>query len=234
MLQLFDDCNVLGTFFVLGWVAERYPKLVQRIVAAGHELASHGYWHQLVYDLTPDEFRTDVRTSRDILQQTGGVPVTAYRAPSFSIVQRSMWALDILVEEGYTVDSSIFPIKHDRYGVPDALPQIHERQTTAGPITEVPPSFWTSRSGNVPIGGGYFRLFPLTVTQHAIARVQSQGRPAMFYIHPWEIDPDQPRIKNAGVKSRLRHYVGLRKTEQKLRKLLTNTPFGTLGQALYP
>ncbi|TWU21229.1 Peptidoglycan deacetylase [Novipirellula galeiformis] len=232
LLQLFADHDVHGTFFVLGWVARRYPELVRRIAQAGHELASHGYWHRLVYDLTPEAFRQDIRDSREAIGDAAGVAVTAYRAPSFSITERSMWALDVLVEEGFTVDSSIFPIRHDRYGVPDARPEVHQRQTAAGPIVEVPPTVGTLGKFKVPIGGGYFRLFPLAVTQRAIDSVAAQQRPAMLYLHPWEIDPDQPRIEGVGMRSRFRHYVGLRRTESRLRSLLQSHRFTTMSNVL--
>ncbi len=232
LLQLFADHDVHGTFFVLGWVARRYPELVRRIAQAGHELASHGYWHRLVYDLTPEAFRQDIRDSREAIGDASGVAVTAYRAPSFSITERSMWALDVLVEEGFTVDSSIFPIRHDRYGVPDARPEVHQRQTATGFIVEVPPTVGTLGKFKVPIGGGYFRLFPLAVTQRAIDSVEAQQRPAMLYLHPWEIDPDQPRIEGVGMRSRFRHYVGLRRTESRLRSLLQSHRFTTMSNVL--
>jgi polysaccharide deacetylase family protein (PEP-CTERM system associated) len=230
LLQLFADCDVHGTFFILGWVAERYPSLVQRIAAAGHELASHGFWHRLVYDLSPDEFRRDIRDSRRAIADAAGVEVTAYRAPSFSITKQSLWALDVLVEEGFTIDSSIFPIHHDRYGIPGARTDIHVLQTASGPITEIPPSVWQTPLGNVPIGGGYFRLFPLSLTRRAIHGIQSFGRPAMLYLHPWEIDPEQPRIEGVGVRSRFRHYIGLHRTEPRLRCILQSEHFSPIGQ----
>ncbi|TWU01261.1 XrtA system polysaccharide deacetylase [Stieleria varia] len=232
LLQLFADCNVHGTFFVLGWVAKHYPTLVRRIADAGHELASHGFWHQLVYNLTPDEFRQDIRDSKAAIGDATGVGVTAYRAPSFSITNKSMWALDVLVEEGFTVDSSIFPIRHARGGMPGARPDIHTIQTQHGPITEIPPSVGRVGKLKVPIGGGYFRLFPLSLTRQAIRSIQAQNRPAMLYIHPWEIDPEQPRVSGIGRKSRARHYVGLGRTENRMRKLFATEIFTPLSETL--
>lgn len=232
LLTIFSDADVHGTFFVLGWVANKFPKLIQRIADAGHELASHGYWHKLVYNLKPEEFRQDLRDSRDAIGSATGASVTAYRAPSFSITQKSLWALDILVEEGFLIDSSIFPVRHDRYGMPDAIPEIHKRSTKSGDIIEIPPSFWQSPIAKIPIGGGYFRLLPQRVTTRAIKGVRDAGRPAMFYLHPWEIDPEQPRVTKVGLKSRFRHYVGLNKTEQKLQNLLRRQSFGPIREAL--
>lgn len=232
LLTIFSDADVHGTFFVLGWVANKFPKLIQRIADAGHELASHGYWHKLVYNLKPEEFRQDLRDSRDAIGSATGASVTAYRAPSFSITQKSLWALDILVEEGFLIDSSIFPVRHDRYGMPDAIPEIHKRSTKSGDIIEIPPSFWQSPIAKIPIGGGYFRLLPQRVTTRAIKGVRDAGRPAMFYLHPWEIDPEQPRVTKVGLKSRFRHYVGLNKTEQKLERLLRSHKFASINTTL--
>ena len=232
LLTIFSEARVHGTFFILGWVANKYPQLIRRIADAGHELASHGYWHRLVYSVSPHDFRQDIKDSKKAIADATGVVATAYRAPSFSITTRSLWALEILVEEGFEVDSSIFPIRHDRYGVPDAKPEIHTRATPAGEITEIPPSFWQTRIAKVPIGGGYFRLFPERLTSKAITAVRDHGRPAMFYLHPWEVDSEQPRIDGVGFKSRFRHYVGLQHTERKLRRLLATHPFGRIDETL--
>lgn len=233
LLSIFDGAEVRGTFFVLGWVAERYPDLIRRISNAGHEIASHGYWHQLVYDLTPEEFAKDIADSRDAIANACGVEVSVYRAPSFSIVPRSRWALSILAENGFTIDSSIFPIAgHDRYGDPDARKGIHTIETPHGSITEFPPTAGHIGRFPLPIGGGYFRLFPLGLTNQAIKQVRKKNGSAMFYIHPWEIDPTQPRIPGATRKSRFRHLVGLKQTETKLRRLLKSHPFGPLSKII--
>ena len=232
LLTIFSEANVQGTFFVLGWIARKYPQLIRRIAEAGHELASHGYWHRLVYQLSREQFRQDIIDSKDAISDASGIMVNAYRAPSFSITKKSLWALETLAEEGFKVDSSIFPIRHDRYGVPDAKPEIHTRATPAGDITEIPPSFWQSPIMKVPIGGGYFRLFPQSLTSRAITAVQNEGRPAMFYLHPWEVDPEQPRFDGVGFKSRFRHYVGLQHTERKLQRLLATHPFGRIDETL--
>ena len=231
-LTFFSEARVHGTFFILGWIADRYPALVQRIRTAGHEIASHGYWHRLVYNQTPDEFRTDLRESRRAIKAACGVEVAAYRAPSFSITNQSMWALNILAEEGFQIDSSIFPIHHDRYGVPNANPDIHLRETTTHPILEVPPSAWRSRLGTVPVGGGYFRLFPLLLTLKAIKEIRKSGAPAMIYLHPWEVDPQQPVIKGVSVRNRVRHRIGLKGTIEKLKKLFRMYEFTTMGERL--
>ncbi|WP_182870587.1 XrtA system polysaccharide deacetylase [Stieleria mannarensis] len=233
LLAIFDQYNVRGTFFVLGWVAERYPALVKRIAHAGHELASHGYWHQLVYDLTPATFAKDIADSKDAIADACGIEVTAYRAPSFSIVEESLWALDILAENDIRIDSSIFPIGgHDRYGLADAPKEIHDIETPHGTIREFPPSAWSRGRIHVPIGGGYFRLFPLPLTLKAIQKVREHGRPAMFYTHPWEFDPDQPKLSGLKPSTRFRHYVGLKRTESRLTKMLTECDFGTVSDAL--
>ena len=235
LLSIFDEHNVRGTFFVLGWVAERYPDLVKRIARAGHELASHGYWHQLVYDLTPEEFAQDIADSKDAIASACGIEVVAYRAPSFSIVEESLWALDILAENGFRIDSSIFPIGgHDRYGLADATKEIHDIETDHGTIREFPPSAWSRGRIHIPIGGGYFRLFPLKLTLKAIQAVRAEGRPAMFYTHPWEFDPDQPKMAGLKPGTRFRHYVGLKRTEQRLRRMLDTCEFGTMSAAMAP
>lgn len=233
LLTLFDQSNVRATFFILGWVAERYPQLIKRIATSGHELASHGYWHQLVYDLTPEEFARDICDSKDAIANASGIEVTAYRAPSFSIVEQSLWALDILAEHDFRIDSSIFPIGgHDRYGLVDAKKEIHDIETKHGTIREFPPSAWSRGRIHIPIGGGYFRLFPLKLTLKAIQAVRAAGRPAMFYTHPWEFDPDQPRMPGLKRGTRFRHYVGLKKTESRLTQMLRECQFGTMSDVL--
>lgn len=234
LLSIFDERRVRGTFFILGWVADRYPNLVRRIARAGHELASHGYWHQLVYDLTPDEFAKDIERSKAAIADASGITVTAYRAPSFSITEKSMWALEVLAEHNFLIDSSIFPISgHDRYGCPEAVKEIHDIETSAGMICEFPPSAWSRGRAHVPIGGGYFRLFPLKLTCKAIDAVRRQGRPAMFYTHPWEFDPDQPRIRGVSWKNRSRHYVGLQRCAMKLHRMLNEFRFDCMSETFH-
>lgn len=231
LLGIFDDAGVRGTFFVLGWVAERYPELVRRIFRMGHEVASHGYAHRLVYDQTPAAFREDVRRAKRLLEDACGHSVGGFRAPSYSITPRSLWALDVLIEEGYWYDASIFPILHDRYGIPVSGRHPYEVQRRTGRLTEVPGS--TVRVGlwNVPVGGGgYFRILPYAWTRWGISRLNRvEGRPAVFYLHPWEIDPDQPQLA-AGLLGRFRHYRNLDKTEDRLRALLRDFRFGTVRE----
>jgi polysaccharide deacetylase family protein (PEP-CTERM system associated) len=233
LLDLCERDGVKATFFVLGWVAEREPSLVKAIVAGGHELASHGYAHRLVYEQGPELFREDVRRARLLLEDIAGVAVRGYRAPSFSVTPRSRWALDVLVEEGYSYDASIFPIYHDRYGMPGAPRHPYVEQLSAGPIAEAPGS--TVRVGRFTLpaaGGGYFRLFPYAVTAWAIRRLNERERlPAIVYVHPWEIDPNQPRIRARAI-SRFRHYVNLRRTEPRLRRLLQDFQFAPLRSVL--
>lgn len=234
LLSLLARHQIRGTFFVLGWVAARFPNLLREIHAAGHELGTHSFWHRLVYDMTPEEFREDLRSSIAAIEDAAGVAVTCYRAPSFSITSRSLWALEILVEEGIQVDSSIFPTYHDRYGIPSAQRRPHQLTTSAGTLWEFPPSVARVAGMNLPVsGGGYFRLYPAAFTRACLKGVNgSAGDPFMFYIHPWEIDPEQPRV---GPRSRLRHwrhYVNLRKTEGKLESLLRAFRFGPMRDAL--
>ncbi len=230
LLRLLDERQVPATFFVLGWVAEQYPQLVRDIHRAGHEVASHSYWHRLVYELTPEEFRDDLVRSRDVLEQIIGERVTAYRAPSFSITNKSLWALDILAAEGFTADSSIYPIYHDRYGIPDAQPHLHRLSTASGELWEFPAAVVRMAGLNLPVsGGGYFRLYPLPLTVRALRHVnRALRRPFVFYTHPWEFDPGQPRLKFGSWLGRRRHYLNLRSTERKLRGLLAAFEFGRL------
>ncbi len=234
LLRLMDRFSVRGTFFILGWVAERFPGLVREIQSGGHEIASHGYWHHLIYDQTPEEFEKDVRASQEAICDACGVVPTAYRAPSFSIVQGTQWALDILISLGFTVDSSIFPISgHDRYGIPGAKKEIHVIHRSEGSILEYPPSAWHVGKWNVPIGGGYFRILPFQMTRKSIAMVNRAGRPAMFYIHPWELDAQQPPVRQVGWKSNLRHYTGLKRSEVRLEKLLRQFSFTTMSDSIH-
>jgi polysaccharide deacetylase family protein (PEP-CTERM system associated) len=229
ILSIFDEGRVKATFFILGWVAERFPALVRTIADGGHEVASHGYGHRLVYEQTPEAFREDIRRSKQLIEALSGQAVFGYRAPSYSITRQSLWALDVLVEEGFGYDASIFPVRHDRYGIPDAPRHPHALQRAAGALTEVPPSTVRMGSVNLPVaGGGYFRLLPYGWTRWGISRINTQERrPAIFYLHPWEIDPDQPRLEASAV-SRFRHYRNLDKTEGRLKRLLRDFQFGRI------
>jgi polysaccharide deacetylase family protein (PEP-CTERM system associated) len=233
LLELFDEHRVTATFFVLGWVAERFPGLVSRIAAQGHEVASHGYAHRLIYDQTRDAFREDVRRAKDILETLVGRQVNGYRAPSYSITPRSLWALDVLLGEGHRYDASIFPIRHDRYGMPSSPRHPHVLRRETGSLVEAPGS--TVRIGriNLPVaGGGYFRILPYAWTQWGIRRLNSvENRPAIFYLHPWEIDPSQPRL-DADYVGRFRHYRNLDKTEARLSRLIQEFRFAPLRDVL--
>lgn len=233
LLDVFAQHQVRATFFILGWTARQFPHLVREIVAAGHELGCHSFWHRLVYRQTRRQFRSDLRQACHAIQDAAGQPVFAYRAPTFSIIRRSWWALEVLVEEGFTVDSSIFPVRHDRYGVPDAPPIPHEIATPAGKIWEFPLSSIGRGRWRLPVsGGGYFRLYPLAVTRAALSWINRQGRPFVFYLHPWEIDPHQPHLPGVSRRARWRHRVGLSRTLPRLVRLLTSFRFGTLSQSL--
>ena len=232
VLDLFDEFGARATFFVLGWVARRHPQLVREIRARGHEIGSHSYWHRLIYQLAPAEFRRDLRESKAVLEDALGERVTAFRAPSFSITRRSAWALDVLAEEGFQVDSSIFPMRRARYGIPDAPRGIHELQLPAGRLWEFPLSVVRVLRQNVPVsGGGYFRLYPWRVTRSALGGINRAGRPFIFYLHPWEIDPDQPRVR-APWRSRWSHYLNLQSTERKLELLFRTFRFGRISDVI--
>lgn len=234
LLELLADNDIRATFFVLGWVAKRNPDLVRAIDDAGHEIASHSYWHRLIYDVTARQFREDLRRSKRVLEDIIGKPVTVYRSPSFSITRKSIWALDILIEEGFTIDSSVFPIYHDRYGIPDARRDIHKIETKSGTIWEFPPSVIEYGNFNLPVsGGGYFRLYPVGLTNYWLRQVNVQkNRPFIFYVHPWEIDPGQPRLRAGSVVSRARHYMNLATTEEKLRRVASEFQFGTVTEVI--
>jgi polysaccharide deacetylase family protein (PEP-CTERM system associated) len=235
LLDIFDESGVRATFFVLGWVGERHPDLVREIAGRGHEIASHGYAHRLIYDQTPAAFREDVRRAKAVLESATGERVLGYRAPSYSVTPRSLWALDVLAEEGYAYDSSIFPIRHDRYGIPVSARHPYTIERNGLRLVEVPGS--TARVGplNLPVGGGgYFRILPYAWTRWGIERInQVEGLPAVFYLHPWEIDPDQPRLR-AGLLSRFRHYRNLDRTESRLRALLSDFAFAPLRSLIPP
>lgn len=229
LLALFERHATHATFFVLGWVAERQPALVRRIAEAGHEIASHSYAHQLVYDLTPDQFREDLAKARQAIGDACGRRVVGFRAPSYSVTARSLWALDVLLEEGYEYDASIFPIRHDRYGIPGAPRHPFEVVKQDRTLLEVPPTTVQIGSYNLPIaGGGYFRQFPYALTKWGIARVNDvERRPVAFYLHPWEVDPDQPRL-GVPMTTRVRHYRNLARTEARLDRLLRDFRFDAI------
>lgn len=231
LLALFDERQVHGTFFIVGWVAEQFPSLVREIVAANHELACHSYWHRLIYKLSPEEFREDTRRAKDVIEQIGGVKIFGYRAPTYSIVDRSLWALEILAEQGFTYDSSIFPIRHDRYGIPTAPRAPFRIATPAGSLIEYPITTFRLRQHNMPVaGGGYLRLLPEWYTMWGIERVRQEGLPVIAYIHPWEIDAEQPRLPGR-LTSRLRHYTNLSKTYNRLNKMLKIAPFTSFRES---
>jgi len=222
ILDLLEKHNVHATFFILGWVADRYPELAREIVARGHEPACHSFWHRLIYKLTPAEFRADTLQAKTAIEQATGMVVSGYRAPSYSVTKQSLWALDTLAELGFEYDSSVFPIRHDIYGIPDAPRTPYEVTTPSGSIMEWP--ITTFRAGgehNWPVGGGgYLRMLPFWYTRMGVQRALGENIPAIVYTHPWEIDPAQPRIQ-AGMRSRLRHYSRLETTYGKLDRLLT-------------
>jgi polysaccharide deacetylase family protein (PEP-CTERM system associated) len=220
VLELLSRHGATATFFCLGWVARRQPSLIRRIAEAGHEVASHGWWHRRVTTLTRAEFRDDVRSSKRLLEDQAGRAVLGYRAPSFSIVPGREWALDVLIEEGYTYDSSLFPIRRPGYGYPDGGTSPHTLFRPAGSLVEFPPATITIAGVRVPAGGGgYFRQFPYAVTRRAFRDHVMRGETATFYIHPWELDPDQPRLTASPV-TRFRHYRGLSETATRLERLL--------------
>ena len=233
LLDLFSKGQQEATFFVLGWVAERYPSLVREIAARGHEVACHGLNHQIVGSQTREAFRQDTARAKSLLEDIIQTPVHGYRAASFSITEQTTWALDILVESGFIYDSSIFPIHHDRYGIPDACEAPHRMKTPGGrTLIEFPLSTIKLFGYRLPVaGGGYFRLYPYIFTRAALKRINTWQQPFIFYLHPWEIDPKQPRIP-AAVLSRFRHYNNLDKCEARLRCLLRDFQFAAIKDVL--
>ena len=226
VLELFDEAGVKGTFFTLGWVAKRYPELMQRIAAQGHEIASHGWDHQRVFNLNAKNFADDLDKARKTLEDTSGSQVTGYRAPSFSIDTRTPWAHEVLAERGYSYSSSVAPVKHDHYGWPEA-PRFAFHPVAGSDFIELPVT--TAIYGGKTLaagGGGFFRLLPYRFSKWAIEQVNGQGYPASFYFHPWEIDPDQPRVDNAPLKSKLRHYTRLSAMADKLRRVTREFAWG--------
>ncbi len=232
VLELLDRHSTKATFFILGWVAERHPNLIRQIAYARHEIGCHGYAHQRLHQLKPKRFRSDIRMAKQFIEDTVQTSVQAYRAPSFSIVTRTLWALDILAEEGFLFDSSIFPVRHDLYGIPGAQRFPHWRNLSRGlSIFEFPPS--TVRVGSLNLGvggGGYLRFAPYGLTRLALREInEKEGQPFMVYFHPWELDKDQPRVKT-GVRSSIRHYTNLSTMEFKLKRLLRDFRFTTLSR----
>lgn len=232
LLEQLESHGVRGTFFVLGLVAQEHPELVRRIASKGHEVASHGWGHRRVTTLRPEEFRLSVRRSREALQELSGQPVLGYRAPSFSITRDQEWAMELLVEEGYGYDSSLYPIRRPGYGHPDAPSKPAWLRTRAGPLLEVPPSVFRVAGARIPAGGGaYFRLLPYRLTRAALRQREREGGPGTFYLHPWELDPNQPRIP-VPLLTRIRHYGGLERTGPRLERLLAEFTFRPIRETL--
>ncbi len=234
ILDILAEKNIQATFFVLGWVAERSKKLVQEIVSRGHELACHGYSHKLIYSQNQHEFREETFKSKAVLEEIGGMPVKGYRAASYSITSRSLWALDVLIDLGFSYDSSIFPVHHDRYGIANTprFPYIASRPGNKS-IIEFPISTLKLLNANLPIaGGGYFRIFPYSLTSYGLGRINEyEKQPFIFYLHPWEFDPEQPRIK-ARLLSRFRHYTNLTRCQSRFEVMLEQFSFTTVEKVL--
>jgi polysaccharide deacetylase family protein (PEP-CTERM system associated) len=226
ILELLAESGSQATFFTLGWIAERYPELVRRIALAGHEVASHGYGHRRATEQSPADFLEDIRRAKGLLEDIAGVEVKGYRAPSFSVGKHNAWAFGCIAEAGYRYSSSVYPVRHDHYGMPDA-PRFAFH--TAG-LLEIPVATARVSGANLPAGGGgYFRLLPYTLSRSLIRRVNAVDRqPAVFYFHPWELDPQQPRVAGASMKTRFRHYVNLHRTEARLRRLLRDFRWGRM------
>lgn len=234
LLEILESYKVRATFFVLGWVAQHCPTLIREVSKAGHEVGSHGYGHQMIGRGNQKDFREDVRRSKSMIEDKIGLEVTSYRAPSYSITSRTLWALEILKEEGIQFDSSIFPIVHDQYGIPNSPRFPHYQFLEGGNrIAEFPPSTLRAYGMNFPVaGGGYLRLFPYSLTAWAIRRInEKEVQPAMVYLHPWEIDPEQPRVPSPW-RSRFRHYQNLHSTEEKLTRLLDDFTWAPMSEVL--
>ncbi|MBX3565044.1 MAG: DUF3473 domain-containing protein [Sphingomonas sp.] len=227
VLALFGESGVKGTFFTLGWVAKRYPALLRRIADAGHEVASHGWDHKRVFTLSAEEFRADIDAAKKALEDASGAKVTGYRAPSFSIDKRTPWAHAVLAEQGYAYSSSVAPIGHDHYGWRDA-PRAAFKPVAGADLIELPITIANFLGKEVTAGGGFFRLLPGKVTDNAVRAANGAAHPGIFYFHPWEIDPGQPRVGNAPLKSRLRHYARLGAMAGKLRRLIGNHQWGRM------
>lgn len=233
ILEVLQRRSVRATFFVLGWVADRFPWLVREIQRDGHEIGCHSYEHRLIYQLSVEDFRKDLQRAKNAIEQITGEPVTAYRSPSFSITRRSLAALEVLVQEGIRVDSSIYPVVHDRYGIPDAPLEPHRIATPSGELLEFPPTVYQFCGMRLPVaGGGYFRLYPYRFTSHCVRSIAASNRPVNVYVHPWEFDPEQPRMGGLSRLSRFRHYVNLKSNQAKFDRLLREHRFGTMTDAL--
>jgi polysaccharide deacetylase family protein (PEP-CTERM system associated) len=225
LLDLLETNGVEATFFILGWVCDREPDLIREIVARGHEIACHSYWHRPIFTLTADEFREDTRRAKETIEQTSGARVLGYRAPSFSVTRKSLWALEILAELGFTYDSSIFAIAHDVYGIPDGPRRPALARTRRGSIAEFPMTTFSFRARNLPVGGGgYLRILPFWYTQWGLSAAKKENVPFILYVHPWEIDAGQPRLAGRW-RSRLRHYTNLHQMERRLHRLLARFSF---------
>ena len=234
LLEIFSENNINATFFVLGWVAEKYPQIVKDIASEGHEIASHGYSHQLIYNQKYELFKEETQRAKNILEDITQTTVLGYRAASYSITKESVWALDILAEAGFMYDSSIFPVRHDRYGMPDTPRYPYAITTENGnKLIEFPLSTMNIFGYQLPIaGGGYFRLYPYSFSKMALRSINRKDyKPFIFYLHPWEVDPDQPRIRTNWL-SRFRHYNNIEKCEYRLKKLLNDFRFSTVKQVL--
>jgi len=235
LLELFEKRNVRATFFVLGWVAERCPELIRAIHKAGHEVASHGMTHQLVYNQKPEVFREETFRSKQLIEDIIGEAVYGYRAASYSVTPRSLWALETLIDAGFTYDSSIFPVHHDRYGMPGAPLNIHTAQTNDGKsLIEFPLTSAKFINGRLPVaGGGYFRIYPYFFSKLMLKRAAAEiKQPFIFYLHPWEIDPEQPRVPNSSALSRFRHYTNLSRCLPRLEKLIGDFDFTTVKDVI--
>ncbi|MCO7226252.1 XrtA system polysaccharide deacetylase [Pleionea sp. CnH1-48] len=229
VLDLFAEKNIKATFFTLGIVAQQNPGVIKRIVDEGHELASHGMFHQRVTEMTPEEFGQDIKDSKALLEDLGGQAVRGYRAPSYSISKANLWAHEVLQESGYQYSSSVYPVKHDLYGIPDA-PRFAYRPDNAPELVEIPITTFPLMGKNLPIGGGgYFRLFPYMLYRSLLKRFnQGENNSALFYFHPWEVDPEQPRPEGLSAKSRFRHYLNLDKTYHRLDRLTSEFNWGRM------
>jgi polysaccharide deacetylase family protein (PEP-CTERM system associated) len=232
LLSALAECRTRATFFVLGWIAERHPGLIREIAAAGHEIATHGWSHEFVYRLEPRVFRDELERSMRLLQELSGRPVIGHRAPFFSITRQSLWALDIMAELGIRYDSSIYPVVNYRYGIPGYQRWPHKVGTRGGDLIEFPISTWRLWGRNVPIAGGaYFRIFPYAITRRAFASIHREGHPGVFYLHPWELDPDHPRI-SLPARVAATHYFNLRGSAGRLRRLLRDFRFAPMREVL--